>query len=107
MTLRCSAFARSDGAPGRQVEADWIVPQALPGLPKPWDRWAGRKAGSSLRTHAGYEGVCCTGEPLHVGTFNAVYDRHFAADNPARIFVAVPSWPGPFDVEVDCVAVVG
>jgi 2-iminobutanoate/2-iminopropanoate deaminase len=51
--------------------------------------------------------VYCTGEPSHFATFNAVSDRHFAGDNPARIFVQVPSWPGPFDVEVDCVAVVG
>jgi len=27
-------------------------------------------------------------------------------DTPARIFVHVPSWPGPFDVEIDCVAVI-
>ena len=50
--------------------------------------------------------VYCTPEPSHFATFNAVYDRYFAGDNPARIFVQVPSWPGPFDVEVDCVAVV-
>jgi 2-iminobutanoate/2-iminopropanoate deaminase len=23
---------------------------------------------------------------------------------PARIFVCVPAWPGPFDIEIDCVA---
>ena len=51
--------------------------------------------------------VYCTPEPSHFATFNAVYDRYFAGDdNPARIFVQVPSWPGPFDVEIDCVAVV-
>ena len=50
--------------------------------------------------------VYCTREPPHFATFNAVYDRYFAGDNPARIFVQVPSWPGPFDVEIDCVAVV-
>jgi hypothetical protein len=27
-------------------------------------------------------------------------------DRPARIFVCVPEWPGPFDIEIDCVAVV-
>jgi 2-iminobutanoate/2-iminopropanoate deaminase len=26
-------------------------------------------------------------------------------DPPARIFVCVPEWPGPFDIETDCVAV--
>ena len=25
-------------------------------------------------------------------------------DPPARIFVCVPAWPGPFDIEIDCVA---
>ena len=36
---------------------------------------------------------------------NAVYARYFPVDPPARIFVNVPAWPGPFDIEVDCVAV--
>ncbi len=36
---------------------------------------------------------------------NAVYARHFPIDPPARIFVCVPEWPGPFDIEIDCVAV--
>lgn len=36
---------------------------------------------------------------------NAVYARFFPTDPPARVFVNVPAWPGPFDVEVDCVAV--
>jgi 2-iminobutanoate/2-iminopropanoate deaminase len=37
---------------------------------------------------------------------NAVYSRYFPSDPPARIFVCVPAWPGPFDIEIDCVAVV-
>jgi enamine deaminase RidA (YjgF/YER057c/UK114 family) len=28
------------------------------------------------------------------------------ADAPAHIFLHVPSWPGPFDIEVDCIAVI-
>ena len=63
-------------------------------------------AGSSLR-HVLKCNVYCTPEPSHFAAFNAVYDRYFAEENPARIFVQVPSWPGPFDVEIDCVAVVG
>jgi 2-iminobutanoate/2-iminopropanoate deaminase len=35
---------------------------------------------------------------------NAVYARYFQGPPPARIFTAVPAWPGPFDIEVDCVA---
>jgi 2-iminobutanoate/2-iminopropanoate deaminase len=62
-------------------------------------------AGSSL-SHVLKCNVYCTPDPSHFATFNAVYDRYFAGDNPARIFVQVPSWPGPFDVEIDCVAVV-
>jgi len=45
---------------------------------------------------------------LHIGppqSFNAVYDRYFGGNGPARVFMHVPSWPGPFDVEIDCVAV--
>jgi len=29
----------------------------------------------------------------------------FPEDAPAADFLHVPSWPGPFDVEIDCVAV--
>jgi 2-iminobutanoate/2-iminopropanoate deaminase len=50
--------------------------------------------------------VYCTPERAHFAAFNAVYDRYFPEDAPARIFLHVPSWPGPFDVENDCVAVI-
>jgi 2-iminobutanoate/2-iminopropanoate deaminase len=63
-------------------------------------------AGSSM-AHVLKCNVYCTPAPAHFAAFNAIYDRYFAGDNPARIFVQVPSWPGPFDVEIDCVAVVG
>ena len=36
---------------------------------------------------------------------NEVYARYFPADPPARVFVNVPAWPGPFDIEIDCIAV--
>lgn len=49
--------------------------------------------------------VYCTPNPSHFARFNAVYDRMFGDNQPPRIFMHVPSWPGPFDVEVDCVAV--
>jgi len=50
--------------------------------------------------------VYCTPDESHFGIFNEVYARYFAAASPARIFIHVPSWPGPFDIEIDCVAVV-
>jgi 2-iminobutanoate/2-iminopropanoate deaminase len=48
--------------------------------------------------------VYCS-DASHFGAFNEVYARHFPVDEPARIFLCVPAWPGPFDIEVDCVAV--
>ncbi len=49
--------------------------------------------------------VYCTPDEAHFGTFNEVYARYFTTPSPARIFVQVASWPGPFDIEIDCVAV--
>jgi len=62
-------------------------------------------AGSSLERVVKCN-VYCTPDPSHFDTFNEVYARYFSVASPARIFVQVPSWPGPFDVEIDCVAVV-
>ncbi|MEH2469561.1 2-iminobutanoate/2-iminopropanoate deaminase [Nitrobacteraceae bacterium AZCC 2161] len=62
-------------------------------------------AGSSL-TQVVKCNVYCTPDPSHFARFNAVYARYFPKEAPARIFLHVPSWPGPFDVEIDCVAVV-
>ena len=36
--------------------------------------------------------------------FNAIYRRYFPKNPPARIFFCVPQWTGPFDIEIDCVA---
>jgi len=47
--------------------------------------------------------VYCT-DAAHFATINAVYARYFPSDPPARTFVCVSAWHGPFDVEVDCVA---
>ena len=48
--------------------------------------------------------VFCTSS-AHFAAVNAVYGRYFPADPPARIFVCIPEWTGPFDIEIDCVAV--
>ena len=42
----------------------------------------------------------------HFAAVNAIYARYFPEDPPARIFVCVPEWFAPFDIEIDCVAVV-
>jgi 2-iminobutanoate/2-iminopropanoate deaminase len=47
--------------------------------------------------------VYCT-DAAHFATINAVYARYFPIDPPARSFVCVAPWHGPFDVEIDCVA---
>ena len=36
---------------------------------------------------------------------NIIYSSYFPAAPPARIFINVPAWPGPFDIEIDCVAI--
>ncbi len=38
---------------------------------------------------------------------NEVYARYFPTDPPARTFITVGSWPWPFDVEIDCIAITG
>lgn len=50
--------------------------------------------------------VYCTPDGANFGKFNDIYARYFPVSPPARIFLTVPSWPGEFDVEVDCVAVI-
>ena len=49
--------------------------------------------------------VYCT-DAAHFATINAVYARYFPTDPPARSFLCVSPWHGPFDVEIDCVATV-
>ena len=50
--------------------------------------------------------VYCT-DAKHFATINAVYVRYFSKNPPARSFVCVLPWHGPFDVEIDCVARAG
>lgn len=47
--------------------------------------------------------VYCT-SAKHFAVFNAVYTRYFPDQPPARIFVCIPEWTGPFDIEIDCIA---
>jgi 2-iminobutanoate/2-iminopropanoate deaminase len=42
----------------------------------------------------------------HFAAVNAVYTRYFPDNPPARIFVCIPEWTGPFDIEIDCIAMV-
>ena len=51
------------------------------------------------RTHKAY----CTSVQMFPAV-NGVYAKFFPKNPPARIFVNVPAHPGPFDIEIDCVA---
>jgi 2-iminobutanoate/2-iminopropanoate deaminase len=64
-------------------------------------------AGTSLVNVIKCNVYCVRGSddgPANFATFNAVYDRYFPSNAPSRIFMYIHSWPGPFDVEIDCVA---
>ena len=60
------------------------------------------RAGSSLENVLKCNVYCTSVAKFAV--VNAIYARYFPNDPPARIFVCVPAWPGPFDIEIDCVA---
>jgi 2-iminobutanoate/2-iminopropanoate deaminase len=47
--------------------------------------------------------VYCT-DAAHFTIINRVYARYFPSNPPARSFICVLPWHGPFDVEIDCVA---
>jgi 2-iminobutanoate/2-iminopropanoate deaminase len=59
-------------------------------------------AGSSLKNVLKCNIYCTSAK--HFAAVNAVYARYFSENPPARIFVCVPEWTGPFDIEIDCVA---
>ncbi|HTD07148.1 RidA family protein [Undibacterium sp.] len=61
-------------------------------------------AGSSLKNVLKCNVYCTSVEKF--SAVNEIYARYFPNDPPARIFVCVPAWPGIFDIEIDCVAVI-
>jgi 2-iminobutanoate/2-iminopropanoate deaminase len=61
-------------------------------------------AGSSLDNVLKCNVYCTSVEKF--AAVNAIYSRYFPKTPPARIFVNVPTWPGHFDIEIDCVAAV-
>ena len=61
-------------------------------------------AGSSLENVLKCNVYCTSAEKF--AAVNAIYDRYFPHNPPARIFVCVPQWFGPFDIEIDCIAAV-
>ena len=61
-------------------------------------------AGSSLENVLKCNVYCTSVE--NFAAVNEIYKRFFPTSPPARIFVAVPAWPGHFDIEIDCIAAV-
>ena len=61
-------------------------------------------AGSSLENVLKCNVYCTSAEKF--AAVNAIYARYFPQTPPARIFVCVPQWFGPFDIEIDCIAAV-
>jgi 2-iminobutanoate/2-iminopropanoate deaminase len=49
--------------------------------------------------------IFCT-SAKHFAAVNAIYARYFPNDPPARIYVCIPEWTGPFDIEIDCIAMI-
>jgi 2-iminobutanoate/2-iminopropanoate deaminase len=49
--------------------------------------------------------IFCT-SAKHFPAVNAIYARYFPEAPPARIFVCIPEWTGPFDIEIDCIAMI-
>ena len=41
----------------------------------------------------------------YFGQINAIYREYFGDAPPARTFVTVGSWPSPFDIEIECIAI--
>lgn len=41
----------------------------------------------------------------YFSTVNEIYARYFPEAPPARTFVTVGSWPAPFDIEIECIAI--
>jgi 2-iminobutanoate/2-iminopropanoate deaminase len=66
-------------------------------------RMALEAAGSDL-DHVMKINVLCV-NPERFKAFNEIYKRYFPKHPPARIFFCVPVWTGPFDIEIDCIAV--
>ena len=61
-------------------------------------------AGSSLERVVKCN-VYCT-DASHFASFNEIYAKYFPVEAPARIFLCVAPFPGPLDIEVDCIAVI-
>jgi len=101
-TLYVSGFPPFDPETGQIVEAASIERQTEIVLQQM--KLCLETAGTSLENVIKCNVYCTSVEKF--AAVNAVYTRYFPKDPPARIFVCVPAWPGPFDIEIDCLAAI-
>jgi len=47
---------------------------------------------------------CCS-NLAYYATVNAIFAEYFGVHRPTRTFVCTAGWFGPFDIEMECVAV--
>lgn len=59
-------------------------------------------AGSSMEKVVKVQVLCANA--AHFQRVNAIYRQYFTEDFPARTFITVGSWPGGFDIEIECIA---
>jgi hypothetical protein len=80
----------SDGSPSRYVF-----------------RWrpTNRSEESAISSPFSRVGIFCTSSK-HLAFVNEICAHCFPKDPPARIYVCVPEWTGPFDIEIDCIAMI-
>lgn len=117
-----SGFAQRNTVPTSPVvrAGDWVYVSGLPPVnPEtggydilPIDAQARRvldhlkscleAAGSALHRVVKCNVYCSN--PAYFSTINAVYAEYFGDHKPARVFVCTAGWFGPFDLEIDCVA---
>jgi 2-iminobutanoate/2-iminopropanoate deaminase len=99
-TIYVSGFPPFDPETGKVVEGASIERQTELVLDQM--KLCLEAAGSSLANVLKCNVYCTSVE--NFAAVNAVYARYFPQSPPARIFVCVVAWPGPFDIEIDCVA---
>ncbi|WP_205315169.1 RidA family protein [Nonomuraea lactucae] len=103
--VRANGFVFVSGLPGIDVESGRIVTGGIAEQTEASLRTLARSlraAGSSLDKVV--KATIWVSNAAHFDTVNAIYARFFPTDFPARTFVAVGSWPMPFDIEIECIA---